>query len=396
MQQQFLSLLCGIALVSIAPTTTALPQLGDAIIKPPVLEGVDLSKYANYPAVFPSIDQTFTIDDDLLEAPLVTEAYKLVQSKVPASILNIKPSKYNPRTPSNPEYNDDATANCYWPQTQCIAPKELSTCPAGTWGVTFDDGPTVHAQYGTRQVREALARLDISATFFCAGANAFQNPQELRTTYLEGHELAIHTWSHHPLTALTNEQIVAELLYTQAIIYGNTGLITRFYRPPYGDIDNRVRAIADALGLVSVMWTHDSQDAGFSGPESKVVETIQSWATDGTGFISLQHDITQVTSRLAIEALAGLKEPLVVKPMAVSECSGQAAYLDAFAGAPASTTSASPTSTPTSTGGPFPPFPIDTHSPHDPDSDLPISGASSGASASIFFAFAAVVVLAFR
>ncbi|KAI9004785.1 hypothetical protein BC832DRAFT_523741, partial [Gaertneriomyces semiglobifer] len=173
---------------------------------------------------------------------------------------------------------------------------------------------------------EALARLDISATFFSAGANAFQNPEELRTTYLEGHELAIHTWTHHPLTALTNEQIIAELLYTQAIIYGNTGLFTRFYRPPYGDIDNRVRAIADALGLVSVMWTHDSQDASFSGPESKVVETIQAWATDGTGFISLQHDITQVTSRLAIEALAGLKEPLVVKPMAVSECSGQPAY----------------------------------------------------------------------
>ena len=71
---------------------------------------------------------------------------------------------------------------------------------------------------------------------------------------MKGHELSVHTWSHHvmslsfskahcrftrhyqPLTSLTNEQIVAELGWTREAIKRVTGVTPTTMRPPYGDI----------------------------------------------------------------------------------------------------------------------------------------------------------------
>jgi chitin deacetylase len=37
--------------------------------------------------------------------------------------------------------------------------------------------------------------------------------------------------------------------------------VTRFFRPPYGDIDNRVRAIArEVFGMYNVLWNTDTHD----------------------------------------------------------------------------------------------------------------------------------------
>ena len=71
------------------------------------------------------------------------------------------------------------------------------------------------------------------ATFFVVGSNGIQFPDILKDIDSEGHELALHTWTHHPLTALTNEQIVAELMYNQAYVYAATGKIVETMRPPY-------------------------------------------------------------------------------------------------------------------------------------------------------------------
>lgn len=70
-----------------------------------------------------------------------------------------------------------------------------------------------------------------------------------------GHEIAGHSWSHPQLTTLTNEQIVAELGWTRKLIKDVTGITTLTYRPPQGDIDNRVRAIGLQMNLTPVMWS---------------------------------------------------------------------------------------------------------------------------------------------
>lgn len=62
--------------------------------------------------------------------------------------------------------------------------------------------------------------------------------------------------SFRAVTTLTNKQVVAELGWTmQALSDLNGGRIPMYWRPPYGDVDNRVRAIAKGVfGLVTVLW----------------------------------------------------------------------------------------------------------------------------------------------
>jgi peptidoglycan/xylan/chitin deacetylase (PgdA/CDA1 family) len=55
---------------------------------------------------------------------------------------------------------------------------------------------------------------------------------------------------------LTNEQIVAELAWTMKSIKDVTGVTPNTFRPPYGDLDDRVRAIAAAMGLRPIQWYH--------------------------------------------------------------------------------------------------------------------------------------------
>jgi chitin deacetylase len=64
------------------------------------------------------------------------------------------------------------------------------------------------------------------------------------------------------MTTLTNAEVVAELGWTMLLIYNSTGgLLPRYWRPPYGDSDARVSAIAqEVFGLTTVIWNHDTND----------------------------------------------------------------------------------------------------------------------------------------
>jgi chitin deacetylase len=61
------------------------------------------------------------------------------------------------------------------------------------------------------------------------------------------------------MTSLSNEDVVAQLGYTIAAIRDlSGGRIARFWRPPFGDTDARVSAIAkEVFGLTTVIWNRE-------------------------------------------------------------------------------------------------------------------------------------------
>jgi hypothetical protein len=138
------------------------------------------------------------------------------------------------------------------------------------------------------------------ATLFIVGSRAISFQATLQRAYNEGHQIAIHTWSHPSMTSLTNQQIVAELKWTEKAIVSVIGVTPLYWRPPYGDVDNRVRNIATQLGYKTSIWTQDFDTndwnipAGTATPQS-VVATFQTWLakipTMATGFIVLEHDL---------------------------------------------------------------------------------------------------------
>ncbi|KAI3614767.1 hypothetical protein CBS9595_004038 [Malassezia furfur] len=164
---------------------------------------------------------------------------------------------------SSSGYDTSSDPDCWWTAKNCVQPKhqgldmDLTSCPEpNTWGLTFDDGPncTHNAFY------DFLSQNNLKATMFYIGSNVMDWPYQAQRGIVDGHDICVHTWSHHYTTTLTNEQVFAELYYTAKAIKQVVGVTPTCWRPPYGDVDDRVRAIAYGLGLRTILWEEDTDD----------------------------------------------------------------------------------------------------------------------------------------
>ena len=161
---------------------------------------------------------------------------------------------------SNPQGVTNAQQNCWWTCGGCVRDTDVTDCPDKlTWGLTYDDGPAVY----TPDLLDYLDEVDLKATFFVVGSRVISYPKTLQEEYMAGHQIAVHTWSHPPLTTISNEAIIAELGWSKKVIKDTLGVTPTYMRPPYGDIDDRVRAICKAMNLTPVIWTRVSATETF-------------------------------------------------------------------------------------------------------------------------------------
>ncbi|WFD28998.1 hypothetical protein MSPP1_000002 [Malassezia sp. CBS 17886] len=160
-------------------------------------------------------------------------------------------------------YNARKDPDCWWSASGCKRPKhkklvtDIYECPEpSTWGLTFDDGPNCshNAFY------DFLKKKKLKATMFYIGTNVVNWPLQAQRGIVDGHDLCGHSWSHRAMTTLSNEQAFAELYYTAKAIKTATGVTPSCWRPPYGDVDDRIRGIAAGLGLRTILWTADTDD----------------------------------------------------------------------------------------------------------------------------------------
>jgi len=107
---------------------------------------------------------------------------------------------------------------------------------------------------------------------------------------------------------------VAELGWSKKAIYEITGVTPKYMRPPYGDIDDRVRWISMQMGLTPIIWTayngrtFDTQDWEIAGGVVNVSTVISNFDSIlaqapnlGHGFIVLEHDLYQQSVDLAVD-----------------------------------------------------------------------------------------------
>ncbi|KAK5670362.1 chitin deacetylase [Batrachochytrium dendrobatidis] len=204
--------------------------------------------------------------------------------------------------------------------------KDVTTCPQqNQWGLTYDDGPGPL----TDDLLGELAKRKTTATFFVIGSRVLERPDVLLRTYQAGHHIGIHTWSHPYLSTVSNEQIIAEITYTIMAVKTVIGVTPAFVRPPYGDIDDRVRTVLTNLGLTIVEWNVDPQDTAARGD---VAQQFATKANAGSaGVISLEHDMFQTTEPQAAAALDAIMAGSGgYKPMPVAECLGKNPYDEGF------------------------------------------------------------------
>ncbi len=148
--------------------------------------------------------------------------------------------------------------------------------------LTFDDGPWPD----TVPILDILRENEIRATFFMVGSHLQSFPEIARQVVKEGHVLGNHTWNHqyYPVNDYIASQ---EIDNTAASLNQQTGVYTRLFRPPGGNLTNGLANYAARGNYAVVMWSINPEDT-YGGSAASLADRVISQAHPGG--IVLLHD----------------------------------------------------------------------------------------------------------
>ena len=156
---------------------------------------------------------------------------------------------------------------------------------------TFDDGPR---NGNTQAIMDELEKYGGRGTFFMLGQNVVTYPNEVKEVYRRGHTVANHSWDHSMDISVTGRmnaaQVTDELYNTNDEIFKLIGFEPRFYRPPYGAINDTLESVN---GMNMVLWDIDSKDWENHNPQL-MSQIIIDHAKVGYEVV-LMHDIHKET-----------------------------------------------------------------------------------------------------
>ncbi|KAJ3059176.1 chitin deacetylase [Podochytrium sp. JEL0797] len=229
-----------------------------------------------------------------------------------------EPWQKAPAVPAWKQYFDQVNPNPAVPKW------DISKCAVSgqkAWGASFDDGPSPY----TSDLVNYLTKIDAKVTFYTVGSVVEENAAAMKYAFDSGNEIQLHTWSHPDLTTLSDDQIVSEFAYNAKAMYEVLGVVPKYFRPPYGASDNRVRRIAASMGLTSVAWSADTNDWQFADQGQGVMDTavlgsFSNWIAQGrVDEISLEHDIKKEAVESGKKGMKMLKDN-GYDVMTVAEC----------------------------------------------------------------------------
>jgi peptidoglycan-N-acetylglucosamine deacetylase len=175
--------------------------------------------------------------------------------------------------------------------------------------LTFDACPTkLRDEYDEKAI-DILIREKVPATLFLSGKWVEKNTE--RVKFLASHpqfEIAAHSYYHPHMTKLTDERVMRELKQTQAIIKTVTGKTPRYFRAPYGEVDDRVVMLASATGLTTIQYDVASGDPDSHLTPQKIVRYVLQDAKNGSIIVFHMNHKGVHTAEILPEIIKGLRE----------------------------------------------------------------------------------------
>jgi peptidoglycan-N-acetylglucosamine deacetylase len=138
--------------------------------------------------------------------------------------------------------------------------------------ITFDDGPSGSSQ----KILSTLKRLDCPASFFLVAGNA--RPENIEQYWDPLFETYIHGYSHENFSKYDKEKCFAEVGKARTA-FETLGIKSKYFRPPYGAINDDLKKALNENDLTGILWSIDSLDwAELKGNalSSRVVSNVQS------------------------------------------------------------------------------------------------------------------------
>ncbi len=124
--------------------------------------------------------------------------------------------------------------------------------------LTFDEG---YENGYTSQILDVLKDKGVKAAFFVTKSYIESEPELVRRMVAEGHIVGNHSVSHPDFTAISDEEIAAELEGCAAAFEETTGYVMPpYFRPPEGVYSIRTLEKTWAEGYKTIFWSYAYQD----------------------------------------------------------------------------------------------------------------------------------------
>lgn len=175
--------------------------------------------------------------------------------------------------------------------------------------LTFDACRTGLADEYDEQVVAILLREKVPATIFMSGRWVDKNRD--RSKYLSEQpqfEIANHSYYHPHMTQEPDTRVLLELKRTQALLKKVTGRTARYFRPPYGEVDGRVAAIAAGIGLTTIQYDIASGDPDPKLSAKRIAQGVLQDAKGGSIIVFHVNRNGVHTAEALPEIIAGLRQ----------------------------------------------------------------------------------------
>ena len=169
--------------------------------------------------------------------------------------------------------------------------------------LTYDDGPFPKV---SNRILNCLSKHDAVATFFMLGENVKKYPKVVQRKAQLGMEIGSHTWSHPNLLELKKKEIKKEIKLTNDALVDACGQSASVFRPPYGNIDDKVLKTVD---LPAVLWSVDTLDWKSRKAKSVVKVVKNTEKKEGLdGRVILMHSLYPSTAKATETLVPWLKK----------------------------------------------------------------------------------------
>jgi peptidoglycan/xylan/chitin deacetylase (PgdA/CDA1 family) len=134
--------------------------------------------------------------------------------------------------------------------------------------VTIDDGPSIY----TKDILMILAQHNVKAIFFINGIQSKKYASSVALASKAGHEIGNHTWSHIKIKKENDVTIIYREIDTMTKrIVKLTGKLPRFFRPPYGQINQETKEYVKKQSMVLMNWSGSALDWERSARDNEAI-----------------------------------------------------------------------------------------------------------------------------
>lgn len=175
--------------------------------------------------------------------------------------------------------------------------------------LTFDACRTSMPDDYDGSVVDILLREQVHATIFMSGRWAERNAD--KAAFLASRpqfEIANHAYWHPHLLQKDDAVVLSDLGLTQTVLQKVTGKVPRYFRPPYGEVDERVARLAAQVGLVTIQYDIASGDPDPKLKPERIARAILRDARGGSIIVFHANRHGVHTAELLPQVISGLRQ----------------------------------------------------------------------------------------